>query len=108
MLSLEELDKRWLGTFLVAWPQADDWPRELELGDQGEAVSVVKEMARRLTFTASEPGSDLFDEDFEQWIKAFQRRSGLQDDGIIGPETLVFLMAPGISAPRLAQPQDQG
>lgn len=99
--AIEELERHWLGTFLVVWPQADDWPRELALGDRGSAVSLVKQMASKLEYPFDDTGSDVFDEKFTLWIRAFQRRSGLLDDGIIGPETLVFLMAPGMDEPRL-------
>lgn len=101
LVAIDELDKHWLGTFLVVWPQADDWPRELSLGDQSAAVSLVKKMAADLEFVPGDADSELFDEPFARWIEAFQRRSGLLDDGIIGPETLVYLMAPGIEKPRL-------
>lgn len=100
-VALEELDQRWLGNFFVVWPQAEDWPRELAFDDQGTAVSLVKKMAAEVEFPYSDINSDLFDEPFEAWVKSFQRRSGLLDDGIIGPETLVYLMAPGIPSPRL-------
>jgi general secretion pathway protein A len=102
-VSMDDLENYWLGTFLVVWPQADDWPRELSVGDSGTAVVLVKTMASELQFSFSDPANDLFDEPFKLWIQAFQRRSGLLDDGIIGPETLVYLMAPGIANPRLQE-----
>ena len=102
-VGIDDLENYWLGTFLVVWPQADDWPRELSVGDSGTAVVLVKTMASELQFTFSDPANDLFDEPFKLWIQAFQRRSGLLDDGIIGPETLVYLMAPGIANPRLQE-----
>jgi len=102
-VSINELDARWLGTFLVVWPQAKDWPKELALGDEGVAVSLVKRMASLLEFPFNDADTELFDEQFANWIEGFQRRSGLLDDGIIGPETLVYLMAPGIEQPRLSE-----
>ena len=103
LVAINELDKRWFGTFLVVWPQAEDWPKELSLGDQGTAVSLVKKMAADLAIPYGDADGEQFDESFVEWVKAFQRRSGLDDDGIIGPETLVFLMAPGIARPRLIE-----
>ena len=47
-------------------------------------------------------GGMVFDERFESWLKDFQRRHGLEADGIVGPVTLLHLMAPTIVSPRLA------
>jgi murein L,D-transpeptidase YcbB/YkuD len=49
----------------------------------------------------------VFDENFESWLMAFQRRNGLKADGIVGPNTLLYLMAPTISEPRLIIAADQ-
>jgi general secretion pathway protein A len=103
LVDINQLDSRWLGTFLVVWPQAADWPQELALGNQGEAVSRLKIMASRLEFPYVEEDSELFTQTFSTWIQSFQRRFGLLDDGIIGPETLIYLMAPGIEQPRLSE-----
>jgi general secretion pathway protein A len=93
------VEEHWLGEFLVIWPQAPDWPAEIRRGETGAAVDIVMEMAGR-----AEPawyGDRQFDVDFEDWLTAFQRRNGLKADGIIGPNTLIHLMAPTIDEPRL-------
>lgn len=95
----DAVEARWLGEFLVAWPQAPDWPAEIRRGESGAAVDIVMEMAE-----LAEPGwrgGAEFDAEFEGWLTAFQRRKGLKADGIIGPNTLIHLMAPTISEPRL-------
>lgn len=93
------VERYWFGEFLVAWPQAPDWPVEIRRGESGAAVDIVMEMA-----AFAEPawsGDNEFDADFEGWLTAFQRRNGLKADGIIGPNTLIHLMAPTIDEPRL-------
>jgi general secretion pathway protein A len=95
----DAVEEHWLGEYLVAWPQAPDWPAEIRRGESGAAVDIVMEMAER-----AEPawiGGGEFNADFEGWLTAFQRRNGLKADGIIGPNTLIHLMAPTISEPRL-------
>lgn len=95
----EALEQSWLGEYYVVWPQAPDWPAEIRRGESGAAVDIVMEMA-----TLAEPawsGSGVFDERFETWLMAFQRRKGLRADGIIGPRTLMYLLAPTIVEPRL-------
>lgn len=93
------VEERWLGEFYVAWPQAPDWPVEIRRGEAGPAVDIVMEMA-----ALAQPawtGAGVFDERFEAWLLGFQRRNGLVADGIVGPNTLIHLMAPTIAEPRL-------
>jgi len=95
----DAVEERWLGEYYVTWPQAPDWPLEIRRGEAGAAVDIVMEMA-----ALADPawiGGGLFDEDFENWLMSFQRRNGLQADGIIGPKTLMYLVAPTIVEPRL-------
>jgi len=102
----DAVEERWLGEYYVAWPQAPDWPLEIRRGESGAAVDIVMEMA-----ALAEPGwsgSGLFDENFESWLMAFQRRNGLQADGIIGPRTLMYLVAPTIVEPRLVADTGEG
>lgn len=98
-VSRESIENLWLGEYLVAWPQAPDWPAQISTGETGLAVDIVMEMA-----AYAEPawtGDGEFDAKFESWLKSFQRRNGLRADGIIGPNTLIYLMAPTIEQPRL-------
>ncbi len=95
----EAIENHWLGEYLVAWPQAADWPVQIRRGESGVAVDIVMEMAGY-----AEPawtGEGVFDSGFETWLMTFQRRNGLRADGIIGPNTLIYLMAPTITQPRL-------
>lgn len=98
-VSREAIESRWLGEFIVAWPQAPDWPAQIQRGESGAAVDIIMEMAG----LAKPPwrGEAVFGLGFESWLMAFQRRHGLESDGIIGPNTLLYLMAPTISQPRL-------
>jgi general secretion pathway protein A len=94
-----EIERKWLGEYIVVWPQAPGWPKEIQRGESGVAVDIVMRMAG-----FAEPawtGSGMFDASFESWLMGFQRRHGLKADGIVGPNTLIHLMAPTISQPRL-------
>lgn len=93
------VEKRWLGEYIVAWPQAADWPRQISRGESGAAVDIVMEMAEYADPSWS--GGNVFDSGFESWLMAFQRRNGLDADGIVGPNTLIYLLAPTITRPRL-------
>ena len=52
-------------------------------------------------------GGVMFDASFESWLMDFQRRNGLDADGIIGPNTLIHLMAPTLGKPRLVMNSEE-
>lgn len=98
-VSRDSVESRWLGTYLVAWPQAAGWPNYIGRGDSGPAVATIMEMASRV----EEPynGDQVFDAAFELWLKDFQARNGLKPDGIVGRNTLLHLMTASINEPQL-------
>ncbi|GMR14920.1 MAG: ExeA family protein [Gammaproteobacteria bacterium] len=100
----EAVDSRWLGTYLVAWPQARGWPAEVGRGDNGPAVATIIEMATRVDVPYR--GGQLFDAAFELWLRSFQMRNGLEPDGIVGRHTLLYLMKASIEEPQLLQTWD--
>ena len=98
-VSRDAVEDQWLGEYIIAWPQAPDWPGQISRGESGAAVDIVMDMAG-----LAEPawiGSGIFDANFESWLMTFQRQHGLKADGIVGPNTLIYLMAPTITQPRL-------
>jgi len=105
-VSRAAVESRWLGEFIVPWPQAPDWPAQIQRGESGAAVDIVMEMAA----LAKPPwsGEAVFGLGFESWLMAFQKRHGLKSDGIVGPNTLLYLMAPTISQPRLIDSFKEG
>ena len=40
-ISRDAIEKYWLGEYLVAWPQAPDWPAQIRRGQSGTAVDLV-------------------------------------------------------------------
>jgi len=100
-ISRGAVEPHWLGTYLVAWPQAPGWPAVVSLGDSGPAVATILEMAARVDVPYH--GEQVFDADFEQWLKNFQARNGLEADGIVGRNTLLHLMTASIEDPQLLQ-----
>lgn len=103
-LRRELVESHWLGRYLVSWPQAPDWPNAIQRGESGEAVEIVMDLAGQADIPWT--GEARFDRAFESWLKDFQRRHGLEADGIVGPVTLLHLMAPTISSPRLVLSQE--
>jgi general secretion pathway protein A len=98
-VSKDSVESRWLGAYLVAWPQAAGWPAYIGRGDSGPAVATIMEMASRVKDPYN--GEAVFDAAFELWLKNFQARNGLKPDGIVGRNTLLHLMTASIDEPRL-------
>lgn len=94
-----DLDPAWFGEYLVPWPQAANWPRQIKSGETGVAVDRVLAMARRADVPYD--GPDGFGPEFERWLGDFQQRHGLESDGIVGPQTLLYLVRFSIVEPRL-------
>ena len=104
-VSRQAVEDQWLGEFIVLWPQAPDWPGQVRRGESGAAVDIIMQMA-----AFADPawrGGGVFDENFELWLVAFQQRHGLKADGIVGPNTLLYLLAPTITSPRLVTEADE-
>jgi general secretion pathway protein A len=98
-VSKASVDALWFGKYLIAWPQAPDWPAEVSRGDVGPAVATIVEMASRVAMPYH--GERTFDDAFENWLKEFQMRNGLEADGIVGRNTLLYLMTASIEEPQL-------
>lgn len=98
-VSRDSVESRWLGSYLVAWPQAPGWPAEVMRGNSGPAVATIMEMAGRVDVPYH--GEQVFDAAFEYWLKSFQARNGLVADGIVGRNTLLHLMTASIDEPQL-------
>lgn len=103
-VSKESVEPLWLGTYLIAWPQAAGWPPLISRGSTGAAVATILEMASRVDDPYS--GELEFDTAFEQWLKSFQLRNGLEADGIVGRNTLLHLMTASIDEPKLLRTWD--
>jgi len=99
ILTRAAVEPLWLGGFLVAWPQAANWPRQVGRGATGPAVETILKLARNTDNPYQ--GGQSFDADFETWLEQFQTRNGLEADGIVGPKTLLWLMRPSLAQPQL-------
>ncbi len=100
-VSKESVELRWLGSYLVVWPQASEWPTVVQRDDSGPAVTTIIEMATRVDLPYH--GEQRFGAAFERWLKSYQIRNGLQADGIVGRKTLLYLMTASIDDPQLLQ-----
>ena len=90
------------------WPIVAGGPG-LRLGDRDERIAVLRRRLAAEGYTAGgvggeggeggeeaagEQGADVFDADLELAVRAFQSRSGLDADGVVGERTLAALAVP--------------
>ena len=107
-VALTQLERQWSGRFAVVWPDSGE---RLSVGSRAPALRDHKALAAD---QASDPWmgdrNPVFDDAFESWLRAFQRRQGIDSDGIIGAVTRLYLGDPQSrpGAPRLIAPDAQG
>ncbi len=85
-------ERHWSGRYWDLWRMPNYVPELLREGDRGPGVLWVKEVAARAepAFVA-DTMDPYFGPSLRSWALDFQRRAGLREDGIIGPETLRLL-----------------
>ena len=90
--ALSEVDRAWFGKYLVLWNPPETGEGTIRRGMRGAPVAWVRDALARAGFSsASTSAGDTFDGDTETAVREFQRRHQLQDDGIVGLMTLVYL-----------------
>lgn len=75
--------------------------RLLRLGTRGEAVRVLQQTLARHGHPLAQDG--VFGMNTDAAVRSFQRRNGLVEDGIVGPQTQVALAAPRRTGDTLTQ-----
>ncbi|HMB40209.1 MAG TPA: peptidoglycan-binding protein, partial [Wenzhouxiangellaceae bacterium] len=90
---IPQLDARWLGDFYAVWP---DMGSVWQAGDDDAAIAQLKRLAAQ---DPDQPWLGAVDArygpDFQRWIRGFQLRNGLRQDGMAGPVTRLFLSTLG-------------
>jgi murein L,D-transpeptidase YcbB/YkuD len=74
------------------WPQIPDGPK-MQKGDRGQRVAALRDRVSASGDIVPQPGdtAELFDDGLEEAVRRFQRRHGLEDDGVVGPASLATL-----------------
>lgn len=94
------LEARWNGEFIAIWRAPDYVLLPMRIGDSGPAIDWLH---TRLALPAAErSGPSRFDENTQIAVKRLQARHGLLADGIVGPETLLAVIADQAIGPQLA------
>jgi len=91
-LSMSDVNRVWFGKYLLLWNPPQVGERPIRRGMRGQAVAWVRDALNHYGLPrARAPHSDVFDAELEDRVRDFQRRHQLQDDGIVGKLTLIYL-----------------
>jgi general secretion pathway protein A len=90
-LPLAAVDRLWDGAFSVVWRPLPGVARLLGPGMQGPGVAWLRRALHDGDVTGRERGPAVYDEALAARVIAFQKREGLEADGMAGIETLVRL-----------------
>jgi peptidoglycan hydrolase-like protein with peptidoglycan-binding domain len=73
------------------WARLD--PPTVQSGSSGDAVEFLQRLLKRMDYDPWDPGKvdGKFGPNTQKAVKQFQRDTGLEDDGIVGPETWAML-----------------
>jgi general secretion pathway protein A len=90
---LQEIDELWFGQFMLLWQPPNGSAVSLSRGMRGENVRWLRQSLAALDpeYQGAVSDSDLFDEQLEQQLRAFQQRNRLQVDGLAGQQTQIFI-----------------
>lgn len=102
-VSVDEVALHWMGDYILLWKVPPGYQGLIKIGDRGPAVQWLQQKLAELQGKDKpKQADDVFDEALENKVKKFQLSSGLQPDGIVGPQTLILLnTAVGSPSPRL-------
>lgn len=84
------IEKHWYGTAYIFWKDALEGQTYLREGTQGKQVLWLQNALGGLGYLVRRP-SGIFDADTTLALMAFQADRRLDEDGILGPQTLVLL-----------------
>jgi general secretion pathway protein A len=91
-LPISDVGRLWFGKYLALWSPPEGGERTIRRGMRGASVVWVRDALARYGLPRhSAPASEVFDTELVAQVKEFQRRHQLQDDGIVGKMTLVYL-----------------
>jgi general secretion pathway protein A len=103
VLPTSAVEKWWDGAFSLVWRPLPGVARVLAPGMQGPGVAWLRRALNEGDVVLRDRGPAVYDEALTASVVAFQRREGLQADGIAGIETLVRVSTRlDPRAPRLA------
>lgn len=90
-ISLAELGPLWTGRYRFLWHPPQGFERPLALGDDSAVVARVAELFARLDGQQRALAGSQFNAALQQRVRLFQLEHKLDDDGVVGVQTLLRL-----------------
>jgi len=85
-----ELESRWFGDYTILWRVPPNFNGSIRLGSKGPDVQwLASRLAAISGGSVSSNGLVSYDDNLIEQVKTFQRREGLESDGIAGVQTLI-------------------
>jgi general secretion pathway protein A len=89
-LSFGEIEKHWSGQGLLFWKDPMNLLNKTSFGSKGVRVEQLQALLREAG-VYSLPSTGVYDNGTVSAVKQFQSSKGIDDDGIVGGQTLMFL-----------------
>jgi len=109
---IDDVTDMWFGQYILLWRPPTASTEALGPGSSGPDVVWLRQSLAAIDerYLSAAANSDVFDEDLQQQVRAFQRDHRLGVDGIAGRQTQIIINtllapdnAPRLTIPRLAQ-----
>ena len=90
LLSFGELEKVWSGYGYLLWKDSLNFPTRMSPGTRGDHIKRLQDLLREAGSYRG-PSTGLYDKDTVLAVKEFQSARGIDQDGIVGAQTLMLL-----------------
>ena len=90
-VGLAELGPLWTGRYRFLWHPPQGFEQPLAVGDNSAVVAVVAKLFARLDEQPQALAGTRFNAALQQRVRLFQRAHSLDDDGVVGVQTLLRL-----------------
>jgi len=106
---VKEIEKRWLGDYSLLWQVPPGYRGVIYPGRKGTDIAWLDmQLAAIQGRKAQNRKMPAYDGELVGQVKNFQLSEGLDQDGTVGPRTIIYLNnAAGSSAPKLLQKQGE-
>jgi general secretion pathway protein A len=89
-LSFDELEKHWSGNGFLLWRDPMNLQTRILPGAKGDHIRRLQALLKEAG-SYSKPLTGVYDSDTLSAVKGFQSSKGIEQDGIVGGQTLMFL-----------------
>lgn len=102
-VAVAELEPRWLESGVIVWKNHESLAARFEQGAERESIAWLQDALAELQLYQGPPTGQ-FDAQTADALRDFQSRTGLVEDGVVGPLTQIALYAelPRYPVPRLS------